>query len=145
MASKFSLDANCLISLLTAWDPHHERVVKAYEAHLARKEDLVISGHALTECFSVLTRLPPPRRISPEMALTQLTHSFGRSAQIASLPPRAFWDLIEDMARRGLGGGRVHDAMVALSSRLGGATMLLTFNVKHFVDIAPPGLDVREP
>ncbi len=49
------------------------------------------------------------------------------------------------LSRLGLGGGRVYDAAIAQCVAEAGATLLLTWNTKHFLPIAPAGLDVREP
>jgi predicted nucleic acid-binding protein len=49
------------------------------------------------------------------------------------------------LSRIGLGGGRVYDAVIAQCVLEAGATVLLTWNMKHFLPIAPAGLDVMEP
>ena len=49
------------------------------------------------------------------------------------------------MAARSMGGGRIYDAIIALCSHQAGATVLLTWNLKHFLAVAPAGLTIREP
>jgi hypothetical protein len=55
------------------------------------------------------------------------------------------WERIADLARLGFGGGQVYDALIAWCAADAGATVLLTWNLKHFATIASPDLQVREP
>ena len=61
------------------------------------------------------------------------------------MPPKTCRQALRDLAGRGLGGGRIYDAIIALSSFQAGATILLTWNLKHFLSVAPVGLAVQEP
>jgi len=93
----------------------------------------------------VLTRLPSPRRALPETAAGVLAVYFGSDAEICGLDPEDCWSAITDLARYGRGGGRIYDAVIALSTYRAGASVLLTWNVKDFLLVAPPGLEVRVP
>ena len=101
--------------------------------------------HAILECFAVLTRLPAPYRSMPEAAKLALEESFSRSALIAEMSPPEVWSAIDVVCRLGLGGGWGYDAAIAHCAARAGATVLLTWNAKHFLPIAPVGLEVREP
>ena len=101
--------------------------------------------HAILECFSVLTRLPAPYRSMPETAKLALEGTFSRSALIAEMNPAEVWSAIDVVSRLGLHDGLVYDAAIAHCVARVGATVLLTWNTKHFLPIAPTGLDVREP
>jgi predicted nucleic acid-binding protein len=119
------------------------RTKLAYEARTARRERLVIPASVLLESFSVLTRLP--QRLSPDDARSLLEGSFVKTAEIAVLTSDAAWSSIEDLSSRELGGGVIYDAAIARAAFQGGASVLLTWNVKDFLRVAPPGLDIRQP
>jgi predicted nucleic acid-binding protein len=143
--ARFGLDSSCLIALLSDWHAQHRKTLNSYEQWLAKGARAVIPAHAILECFSVLTRLPAPYRSRPEAAKLALEESFSRSALIAEMSPAEVWSAIEVVSRLGLGGGRVYDAAMAQCAARAGATVLLTWNAKHFLAIAPAGMDVREP
>jgi hypothetical protein len=46
---------------------------------------------------------------------------------------------------RGFAGARVFDVAIALAAYEAGARFLLTWNVRHFISIAPVGLEIRQP
>jgi predicted nucleic acid-binding protein len=141
---KFALDPSCLVALLAEWHEHHKTAVHGYEKRLARGERLVIAGHAFLECFSVLTRLPPPLATSPETAAAILS-KYLHAGELAGMTAEACRSAVQDLAARGLGGGRIYDGIIALCSYQAGATTLLTYNARHFLPVAPPGLAIVEP
>jgi predicted nucleic acid-binding protein len=143
--ARFGLDSSCLIALLSDWHAQHRRTLISYERQLAKGAQPVIPVYAILECFSVLTRLPAPYRSKPEAAKLALQESFSRTALIAEMNSTEVWSAIDVVSRLGLGGGRVYDAAIAQCAAKAGATVLLTWNAKHFLPIAPAGLDVREP
>lgn len=104
----------------------------------------MLSVHVLLETFSVLTRLPAPLRMPPRDALLCLRENFSRDL-IAGLTPQSSWSSIEQLAERGLGGGRVYDAAIASSVLQAGATILLTWNVRDLLAVAPQGLERTRP
>jgi predicted nucleic acid-binding protein len=143
--ARFGLDSSCLIALLSDWHAQHRRTLISYEQQLAKGAQAVIPVHALQECFSVLTRFPAPYRCMPEAARLAMQESFSRSALIAEMSPNEVWTVIDVVSRLGPGGGRVYDAAIAQCAARAGASVLLTWNAKHYLPIAPAGLDVREP
>jgi predicted nucleic acid-binding protein len=144
-ASKFGLDTSCLIPLLASWHEDHERTFAAFEGRLRRKERPVVAVHALTECYSVLTRLPKPHRLLPAQARELLSTTIVENCELVGLAAARTWTVMEELAARDLRGGMVYDALIAEATHHAGATVLLTWNVRDFLAIAPRGLDVREP
>ena len=142
---RFSLDTSCLVALLAEWHPFHRASVAAYEARLKQGERLVLAGHAVLECFSVLTRLPAPMSAAPQIVEQALSSYLSTGTELAGMTPETCRQALRDLAGRGLGGGRIYDAIIALCSYQAGATILLTWNLKHFLSIAPVGLAVQEP
>jgi len=139
----FALDTSCVIPLLSSWHEFHARTKQGYETRRARRERLVIPAHALLESFAVLTRMPV--RLSPEDARRLLEESFFQKAEIASLASGAAWITIQDLSLREMGGGIVYDAVIARTAFDAGASVLLTWNMKDFLRVAPLGLEIRQP
>jgi uncharacterized protein with PIN domain len=139
------MDTSCLVALLAEWHEHHRETVQEYEARLARGERLIVATHAYLECFSVLTRLPPPLAATPEAAEAVLATYLAGSGELVGATADACRAAVRHLASRGLGGGRVYDGIIALCSYQAGATTLLTYNARHFLSVAPTGLTVLEP
>ncbi|MEO5965880.1 MAG: type II toxin-antitoxin system VapC family toxin [Candidatus Limnocylindrales bacterium] len=94
-------------------------VVEDHEAHTAtldavRGRRLGLAGHAWFETFSVLTRLPAGLRRSPADVAALLAHDFPASA---FLTEEAAATLGTELARLGISGGTVYDALVAAAAR----------------------------
>jgi predicted nucleic acid-binding protein len=142
--AQVALDTSCLIALLSSWHEFHLRTLTPLEARRKRGERFILSAHTLMETFSVLTRLPPPVRIAPMEASERMRENFGGDL-VAGLEPKSAWLSITQLAQRGLGGGRVYDAAIASSVLRAGAAVIFTWNVKDFLAVAPPGLEIREP
>lgn len=144
MSGAFSADSSCLVAAVCTWHEHHEAAVTAVESRRRAGQILVVAGHALAETYAVLTRMPPPHRLDPADAGALVQESFVRGTRLVALPGSTYAALVRGLARDGLGGGRTYDAIVAGSTRRGGATTLLTFHPRHF-DPAPPGLTIVVP
>lgn len=94
-------------------------VVEDHEAHVAtldavRGRRLGLAGHAWFETYSVLTRLPPGLRRSPADALRLLARNFPASGFLGEAEAA---DLGGDIARLGISGGAVYDALVGAAAR----------------------------
>ncbi len=123
----------------------HRATQAAFQNLRRDRTPLIVPVHSLLECFSVLTRMPAPYRFSADQALRLLEESFSENAVASGLSPELCWSTMRGMAEIGMGGGRIYDAVIARSARQAGATVLLTWNVKDFLRVAPPGLEIREP
>ena len=94
-------------------------VVEGHEAHqqtLEALEDrrLGLAGHAWFETFSVLNRLPPPVRRASHEVTSILGHNFPESRFLSE---RAAQELTNRLARIGVAGGAVYDALVAQAAK----------------------------
>lgn len=94
-------------------------VVEDHEAHAAtleavRGRRLGLAGHAWFETYSVLTRLPAGLRRSPADALRVLARNFPASGFLGEAGAA---DLGGELARLGISGGAVYDALVAAAAR----------------------------
>jgi predicted nucleic acid-binding protein len=74
---------------------------------------LGLAGHAAFESFSVLTRLPAPARRAPSAVSRLLAANFPYSR---FLGPEAAAALLARLARSGLSGGSVYDALVGATA-----------------------------
>ena len=94
-------------------------VVEDHEAHVATRDAvrgrrLGLAGHAWFETYSVLTRLPAGLRRSPADALRLLAHDFPASGFLGAAEAA---DLGGELARLGISGGAVYDALVGAAAR----------------------------
>jgi predicted nucleic acid-binding protein len=141
---KYGLDSSCLVPLLLAAHPRHERTLAAKTVCDRENGELVLTGHALFECYSVLTRLPKPHGIAPPKAEELLRLNFANQ-RIVAMTRDTVWGTLRQRVSRGDWGPRVYDSLVALMTAEAGGTVLLSWNARHVQAVAPPGLEVREP
>lgn len=102
------LDTSAALALVSPDHVAHQAVrarVRGYRLGLA--------GHARVETYSVLTRLPPPRRLSPAIARQLIDTNFPVRV---TLPISEQEQLLEAFERAGIAGGAVYDALVALAA-----------------------------
>ena len=142
---KAGLDTSYLVALLCGWHEFHERTRMDFEARRRAGARLVVPVHALLECFSVLTRLPAPYRLTPALARELMSHNFRGSVEVPFLSNEDCWELLAGLSTRGIGGGKIWDAVIAHSCRTAGATILLTWDASDFRVVAPPDLHVAKP
>nr|MDT0663879.1 type II toxin-antitoxin system VapC family toxin [Micromonospora sp. DSM 115978] len=104
-----AVDTSVAVPLLVRSHQHHLDVSRWWDG-----QQLTLSGHALAETYSVLTRLPGDARLSGSDAARLLDARFtaplvlsGRSAQ----------ELHTTLSELGVVGGAVYDGLVALAAR----------------------------
>ncbi|HRY11900.1 MAG TPA: PIN domain-containing protein [Candidatus Nanopelagicales bacterium] len=124
------LDTSVAVALLVSDHSAHERTI----AQLPQGS-LGLSGHAVFETFSVITRLPN-HRVSPAMAHTLISENFPRS-----IAYRATLEDLDEISRASLAGGQVYDALVALAARSVDRT-LLTRDERAMPTYLAMGVDV---
>lgn len=107
--SRYAVDTSVAIPLLVASHEAHEAV-----RLWATGRSLVLSGHALVETYSVLTRLPGDARVSSADAVVLIDENFAGNP---ALPPHAAAGAHRDLAGLGISGGASYDGLVALAAR----------------------------
>lgn len=104
-----ALDTSVAIPLLVRTHREHDRVVRWWDGR-----PVTLSGHALAETFSVLTRLPGDLRVAPADAAMLLEERFEEplvlDRDVSVRLPRV-------LSALGVAGGAVYDALVALAAR----------------------------
>jgi predicted nucleic acid-binding protein len=103
------LDTSAAIALVLE---DHERHASTLEAVRGRR--LGLAGHAWFETYSVLTRLPAGLRRSPADVIRLLAHDFPASVFLGE---EQSVNLGGELARLGVTGGAVHDALVGAAAR----------------------------
>jgi predicted nucleic acid-binding protein len=109
-------DTSVLIAAFATWHDGHNSAVRA----LNRGVHLI--AHTALETYSVLTRLPPPHRVEPVAVHAYLADL--ASSDYLTLDPRSHRVLIAHLAEHGVTGGSTYDALVGLTAKAAGATLL---------------------
>ncbi|MGV0741056.1 PIN domain-containing protein [Mycolicibacterium sp. XJ870] len=104
-----AVDTSVAVPLLVSSHQQHAMV-----ARWAKGRTLGISGHALVETYSVLTRLPGDARVDPADAVVLIDENF---AEAFPLGARAARTAHREFARLGIAGGATYDGLVALAAR----------------------------
>jgi predicted nucleic acid-binding protein len=131
-----------MIAAITSWHDRHERARQEIENRLNRKQRMIVSGPALIEAYSVLTRLPAPHRIAPADARSLLASNFVQGAKSVALSATDYRVLLRGAPDVPISGGQTYDAVIAACARKGGVHALLTFNEKHFASFAGDELEI---
>ena len=76
--------------------------------------------HAILECYSVLTRMPPPYRLTSDIARQAVQESFAHTT-LVGVKEGGVWERIESLSRLGIGGSQVYDALIAWCAADAGA------------------------
>lgn len=98
--------------------------------------------HCCLEFFAVATRLPEEFRLSPADAGRLVEEEvFGRF-QVLQLPDGARHGFLKSLIQDRVAGGRVYDAHIGEIARRGGATLVVTENLRHVSSLASKELEV---
>lgn len=98
------VDTSVAVALVVADHEHHADVTRAVGRRRAG-----LAGHAAFETFSVLTRLPPPSRRTPQTVGRLLAASFPATRFLGA---RDTESLLGRLGGLGIAGGAVYDALV---------------------------------
>jgi toxin FitB len=101
-----ALDTSVAVPLLVQTHAAHDSVVRWWDGR-----EVALSGHAVAETYSVLTRLPSDLRVAPSDAARLLRARFVGHLH---LKPKTAARLPEILAELAIAGGAVYDALVAL-------------------------------
>ena len=109
------LDTSVAIPLLVRTHRAHAAVVRWWDGR-----EVALSGHALAETYSVLTRLPGDLRLAPGDAARLLGERFPEPLLLRSEVAVRLPDML---GRLGIAGAAVYDALVALAAVEHGADL----------------------
>jgi predicted nucleic acid-binding protein len=110
-----AVDTSVAVPLLVRSHQHHAAVVRWWGG-----QELTLSGHALPETYSVLTRLPGDARLSAEDAARLLDARFTTPLTLSGPNARK---IHVTLSRLGVAGGAVYDGLVALAAKQHGVAL----------------------
>ncbi len=110
-----AVDTSVAVPLLVQTHRAHADVV-----HWWGGRTLALSGHALAETYSVLTRLPGDLRLSPADAARLLENRFDEPLLLS---PATAARLPSLLSAKSIAGGAVYDALVGLAAVENGAEL----------------------
>ncbi|MGD9894016.1 MAG: hypothetical protein AB7U18_22255, partial [Dehalococcoidia bacterium] len=106
----FAPDSACMVASLSIWHQHHERAATEIERRLKQGEAMVIAAPALIETYSVLTRLPQPRRLPSNTAHALIEDNFVSRGTVIALVDAAYRTLLRQTVTEEIRGGQFYDA-----------------------------------
>ena len=115
MTPPIAVDTSVAIPLLVQTHQAHDAVVRWWD-----NREIALSGHAVAETYSVLTRLPGDLRVAPADAARLLNARFAQPLLLDRDVARRLPDVL---AALGIAGGAVYDALVALAAADHGADL----------------------
>jgi toxin FitB len=104
-----AVDTSVAVPLLVRSHQHHADVVRWWDG-----QELTLSGHALAETYSVLTRLPGDARLSGPDAAHLLDARFTAPLALSGPPTQKVHTTLSQL---GIAGGAVYDGLVALAAK----------------------------
>jgi predicted nucleic acid-binding protein len=110
-----AVDTSVAVPLLVRSHQHHADVVRWWG-----RQELALSGRALPETYSVLTRLPGDARLSAEDAARLLDTRFTTPLTLSGPAARK---VHVTLSRLGIAGGAVYDGLVALAAKEHGVAL----------------------
>lgn len=110
-----TFDTSVLVPALLSWHEHHAA------CRAAALQARMVPAHVLLECFSVLTRLPAPYRLSPSDAGELI---LGMPLTEVALPTPQHRALVQVLAASGIGGGAIYDGLIGATARHHNLTLL---------------------
>ena len=134
-----------MIAAVCAWHERHVDAAGEITRRLRSAQPMVIAAPTLIECYAVLTRLPPPHRMAPEVVLQLIEESFVGQGRVVALDGRSYRTLVHRLAETLITGGRAYDAVIAECALHERDVTLLTFNERDFTVFAARGLAIVVP
>ena len=136
-------DTSVLVAAAVTHHPHHAPAVAVLEELVSRKHRGYLSGHSLTEVYSVLTRTPFKPPLYPSEAWQIIEEMILPHMELVTLTPREYREVVRHCAVSGWVGGKVHDAVHLRCAQKVGCDRIYTFNVRDFRTLSPPDLADR--
>jgi predicted nucleic acid-binding protein len=131
---KAFLDTSILVPAFYTDHIHHAASFALLEK--CQPRDFCCAAHTLAEVYSSLTRMPPPKRRSPEEAMLYLAGLKSKLTLIA-LDPEEYFRAIDGLAAIGVSGGTIYDGLLARCALKAKVQSIYTWNVRHFRQFGP--------
>ena len=134
-----------MVAAVCSWHESHEAATTELDGRFARGDALIVAAPALVESYAVLTRLPPPHRLSPVDAITLLDSNFLTGSILTALDVKAYTTLLRKASDKGIAGGRVYDWVIVACAVKANASVVITFNAKDFISLLPEQMEIMVP
>src|SRR5207248_9992844 len=108
MTAQIAVDTSVAVPLVMHTHKDH-RAMRAWR----RGRPLSLTGHSMTETYSVITRLPLSSRVEPHDAATLLRAHFDAPRLLSARTTHTHPDVL---SLHGIMGGAVYDALVGLAA-----------------------------
>ncbi len=113
---KYAVDTSVAVAMLDESHEFHEPCRK-----IAVAERPMLSGHAVFETYSVLTRLPGSALVDPSLVINLLDRAFPQRCWLDSDQQQ---DLLHRFPQHQIAGGMVYDALVGEAARVAECVLL---------------------
>lgn len=111
-----AVDTSVVVAAFASWHEGHRTATEV----LAR--GVRLPAHCALECYSVLTRLPPPHRVAGALARDFVLSRFTEPLLI--LDTAEHLAVLERLVDNAITGGAAYDGLVALTAARHGARLL---------------------
>jgi predicted nucleic acid-binding protein len=139
---KVYCDTSVLVAASISAHPHHTQSVALLKQVRAGKLEGVISAHGTAEFYAVLTRAPVIPPVYPGEAWRLLAENILPHFRVAVLSAAQYTSVLRQAAEKGWTGGLVYDALHLATATSNHCTRIYTFNLRHFLQLAPQLRDV---
>lgn len=134
------LDTSVLVPALVPALSQHEKAAPHLESAHRGEMTLVVSSHALAECYSSLTALPVSPAVTPGQARRLIEENVaGPAEEIVALGGAEYLRGLQRMTDLGLESGAVYDVLHVLCAEKASADELRTVNGADFRRMPPEG------
>jgi predicted nucleic acid-binding protein len=117
--------------------PHHAQSIELLKQIRAAKLDAVVTAHGTAEFYAVLTRAPLTPPVHPSEAWRMLEENILPHFHIAALSAAQYASVLRQAAEKGWSGGRIYDALHLAAAISNHCERIYTFNLRHFLQLAP--------
>lgn len=133
----YFLDTSVLIAAFWPGHPEHARSLALLQK--ASKEQAFCAAHTIAEVYSAITRLPVHPPLAPAYAL-QCIQEIRRKFSVVLLSEDDYFDCATRLAAVGLARNFIYDALIVAAAAKCGAAEIYTWNISHFLRVAPPAV-----
>ena len=134
---KAFLDTNVVVAACLEDHEHHERAFELLARVLSGKDVGFTSAHALAEAYAVMTRLPKPLRVPPQVSATLLQENFAEKFEIVTLTGKEYKALLTRAGQAGWVGGILYDSLHVACAVKAKVERLYSWNARHLQTVAP--------
>ncbi|HWY69269.1 MAG TPA: PIN domain-containing protein [Terriglobales bacterium] len=134
---KVYVDTNIVVASIVDTHIHYQQCKPLMDDIGRGKYQGFISGHGLTEIYSVMTRTPFVPRFRPIDVWQILVDDILPALQFVALSNSDYRNIVQDCASMGFVSGRVHDLAHLRAAEKAGCQRIYTFDVRGFQVLAP--------